>query len=335
MEIKPMRKIASVNLALLIFLSGYSLGDGSDYAWADPSPSPNVSEATSSSESASGTQFSDPSTPSVPQTQSDESPPASAPIWLWIILGVLGVWNVALSALFLQNLKDLKKIRVSFREINEKFKKLDRIDNELNQRISRKFDDLNGQISAYRSTVESIKLQPQARSAQAVNSYEFESRAKPASYDNKELPITQKHDYTARQSSYQQPAPSVIEPWDSIAQNYNLSPHALEKYVIERVSESTESVDSRRGNSNAGVFLKSANNYSYWILAGEDRNYWLTPKSDLKITPIGFDTFQALFECPEYQPGSKIQIVKPAKVAQNSASGGWDLLEKGQVLFVH
>jgi hypothetical protein len=253
-------------------------------------------------------------------------------VWIYLLLSLLGVWNVTLTYLTWRNFSESRK---KSHQVSKKLKDLEAKDNALDQRISRRsiaIDELKGQVSSHKKTLELVQIQSQPKSTRADN-YDFESKNKPANYSNNEPFVSQNYGYTSRSSNYIQPVQAVGEPWDSIVQNYNLSPQTLESYIVERVSESEESVANRRDDSNAAVFLKLANNYSYWIFAGEDRNYWLTPKSDLKITPMGFDTLQALFECPEYQQGSKIQMIKPAKVAQNSSSGGWDLLEKGQVQF--
>ncbi|MCG9891668.1 MAG: hypothetical protein MH252_11395 [Thermosynechococcaceae cyanobacterium MS004] len=332
MEIKPMRKIASVSLAAFLLLGGNFGGKISDFAWAQNSQAPNsVQSGTASvSPAPDSSDNQPPADDSTLEDANNATAKSSVPIWLWGILGVLGLWNGALTFILWQNFNKSRAIRY---EISQRLKGLEKTDGELNHRISRKFEDLRSQLSSYKKTLESIQVQAQSRSTKS-DIYSIEPRVKPTNYGSSEPFVNQDYDYTPRSSHSSQPAPPASEPWDSIVKNYNISPQLLETYVVERVSESEESVKNRRENSAASVFLKSVNNYNYWIFAGEDRNYWVTPKSDLKITPMGFDTFQALFECPEYQPGSKIQIVKPAKVAQNSASGGWDLLEKGQVLFV-
>jgi hypothetical protein len=331
MEIKSMSKIASVSLTIVLLLGGHSFGAFSNAAWAQTSPSPNPSESESSAPSkAIGTSIPSPSMPQAPEPESNKLTQGTFPIWLWFILGGLGLWNVALSVLFWQSTKDSNR---SNYEINQRLKKLKETDADINQRVSRKFDELKQQLSSYKKNLEVGQLQAQAKPL-ASDSYNFESRTNPATYGNSDPFVNQDYVYKSRSTNYAQPAPAINDPWGSIVQNYNNSPQILENNIIERVSESEESVASRRGNSNAAVFLKAANNYSYWVFAGDDRNYWLTPKSDLKITPIGFDTLQALFECSEYQQGSKIQMIKPAKVAQNSFSGGWDLVEKGQVQFI-
>lgn len=344
MEIKFVRKILPVGLVLVALLLGnYPFSQTSNNAWAQdasPSsvPSVNTSAVPSPKSSASGTSpnnASDPSSSLTPdKNNSSEKSTNGGNLPLWLIIGVLGLWNVALSYLTWRNFSESSKTN---HKVFKKIKELDAKDNAIDQRINRRsnaIDELKGQFYSYKKTLEAVRIQNQSKSTRTDN-YGIESRNKPDNYSNNEPLISQDYDYASRQeSNYAQPTPIMSEPWDSIVQNYNASPQVLENYVIERVSESEESVDSRRGNSNAAVFLKAANNYSYWIFTGEDRNYWLTPKIDLKITPMGFDTLQALFECPEYQQGSKVQVIKPAKVAQNSSSGGWDLVEKGQVQFV-
>lgn len=325
-----MSKIASVSLTVVLLLGGSFFRETSNTAWAQPSTSsPSVSTSASPSPVITGT-----ATPSSSQpdqkTVPNEPTQGVFPAWGWFILSGLGLWNVGLSVLFWQSIKESNQ---SNYETKQNLKRLEKIDVEINQRVSRKFDDLKGQFTSYKKTLEAVQLQSQSKSSRS-DDYDFESPNKPVNYGNNEPFVSQDYAYKPRSSNYAQPAPPMSNPWDSIVQNYNGSSQALESNIIERVSESEESVVSRRDNSNAAVFLKAANNYSYWVFAGEDRNYWLTPKSDLKITPMGFDTLQALFECPEYQQGSRIQMLKPAKLTQNSFSGGWDLVEKGQVQFI-
>ncbi len=329
MEIKCVRKIASVSLTIMLLLGGSFSRETSNTAWAQPSTSPSVSISPSSSPSPTGT-----ATPSSSQpdqkTASNEPTQGAFPAWGWFVLGGLGLWNVGLSVLFWQSIKESNQ---SNHETQQNLKRLEKIDVEVNQRVSRKFDELKGQLLSYKKTLEALQLQSQSKSSKSA-SYNLEPRTQPDNYGDNEPFVSRDYAYEPRSSNYAQPSPGMSNPWDSIVQNYNFSPQVLENYIIERVSESEESVVSRRDNSNAAVFLKAANNYSYWVFTGEDRNYWLTPKSDLKITPMGFDTLQALFECPEYQQGSRIQMIKPAKLTQNSFSGGWDLVEKGQVHFI-
>jgi hypothetical protein len=328
MEIKPMSKITSVSLTVVLLLGGSFFGETSNITWAQPNPSPSASISPSSVTTVTATPS--PSTPPDQKTPPNEPNQGAFPIWGWLILGGLGLWNAALSFLFWQSIKESNRTN---HETKQNLKRLEKIDVEVNQRVSRKFDELKGQLSSYKKTLEVLQLQSQSKPSKS-DDYNFESRNKPANYGSNEPFVSQDYAYKPRSSNYAQPAPAMNNPWDSIVQNYNISPQVLENNIIERVSESEESVVSRRDNSNAAVFLKAANNYSYWVFAGEDRNYWLTPKSELKITPMGFDTLQALFECPEYQQGSRIQMVKPAKLTQNSFSGGWDLVEKGQVQFI-
>jgi hypothetical protein len=342
MEIKFVRKILPVGLVLIALLVGDRPFDRtSNSAWAEPnSSSPSAATAPATPDAKSTAPEPAPTNPdsqnpltSAPTNPPEENGKSYLPIWLWLMIGALGIWNVALSYLTWRNFSEASKTN---HKLSRKLKDLETKDNALDQRINRRSNEINelkGQLSSYKKTLEGVELQSQPKSTKADN-YGFDARTKPANYGNHEPSVNQGYDYPSRTGNYGQPTPAVSEPWDSIIQNYNLSPQALESYVIERVSESEESVASRRGNSNAAVFLKAANNYSYWVFTGEDRNYWLTPKRDLKITPMGFDTLQALFECPEYQQGSRIQIIKPAKVAQNSFSGGWDLVEKGQVQFM-
>jgi hypothetical protein len=333
MEIKSMTaKVASVNFILIMVLLGNSMFLLTpSTVWAQTSTPTTSSSSVFPDSKASVTPASaSSSNPTSEQSQKGNLAKGKN-LFLLLILGVLGVWNALLSYLVWINFNEARKMN---HKTFKKIKDLDAKDILLDQRINRKSNAINEmreQISAHNKTLEVVQLQAKPRK---TDNYDLKSQNKPVSYRNDDIFLSQEYNYSTRSANDSQSTPISNEPWDRIVQNYNLSPHMLENNIIERVSESEESVDNRRGNSNAAILLKAANNYSYWIFIGEDKNYWLTPKSDLKITPMGFDTLQVLFECSEYQQGSRMQLIKPAKVSQNPSSGGWDLINKGKVQFI-
>lgn len=324
MAIRLGYKAATLSLTLSVLMSGVSSSQSLNVAWAaEPTISPASPGVVEPSFSENGISDSD------KKAISGETKQELMP-YIWGIIAIFGLWNAGLTFVAFRTIKYYGE---KLEKNNSRSKALEERDIALDQRISRKsalIDELSGKLASYKKALESVQSQIQSR---VSDRYSFESSNNPVKYIDNDPYVSQELKYTPQERNFSQPASVLREPWDKIVQNYNFSPQGLEREIIERVSESDESLNSRRGNSKAAVFLKSASNYSYLVFAGEDQNYWLTPKSDLKITPMGFDTFQALFECPEYHQGSKIQMIKPAKVAQNSYSGGWDLVEKGCVQF--
>ncbi len=313
MEVKPLHKIACVSSLLIgLSLGVSSLPLSSNAVWAQSSPSltPSESESTPSTENSASM---------------NDIPPL-----LWIILSSLGLWSAILS---FTTFRTIKWCGEKVAKNDRKIKDLESKNLALDQRIGRRtavIEELKGQLMSYKKTLEVVQLQSQPGTK--INPASYEAKQQPSNYGyNQSL---SNPDYAASVPNYAQSSPTAKTDWDSIVQNFNSTPQLLESQIVESISETEESVNNRRGNSKASVFLKSASNYSYWIFAGDDRSYWLTPKADLKINPVNFDTFQALFESQDYQPGCKVYLVKPAKVAQNSLSGSWELLEKGQVQFV-
>jgi hypothetical protein len=326
MEVKPLHKIAFVSFLLMgLSLSRSTLPLSSNVVWAQSSPSATLTPSVSPAN--------EPAQP--PETASPHSTENSAsmndiPLLLWIILGGLGLWSAILS---FTTFRTIKWCGEKVAKNDQKIKDLESKNLVLDQRISRRtaaIEELKGQLMSYKKTLEVIQLQSQPGTK--INPASYEAQRQPSN-DGYNQPLSNPG-YAAGVSHYAQSTPVAKADWDSIVQNFNSTPQLLESQIVESVSETEESVNNRRGNSKASVLLKSASNYSYWIFTGGDRSYWLTPKADLKINPVNFDTFQALFESQDYQPGCKVYLVKPAKVAQNSLSGSWELLEKGQVQFV-
>lgn len=317
MEVKSLHKIASVSLLLVGLLLGSS-----------------TLPLNSSVVSAQTSEFPTPSTsadlPNPTENPASVKDPNDIPLLLWIAIGGLGLWSAILSFTTFRTIKWCdEKVAKADRKIQD----LESKNLALEQRVNRRkaaIEELKGQLMSYKKTLEVIQLQSQPGTK--LNPASYETKQQPSHYGYNKT--SSNSDYAVSTPNYAQSTPAAKAAWDSIVQNFNSSPQVLESYIVESVAETEESLNNRRGNSKASVLLKAASNYSYWIFTGDDRGYWLTPKADLKINPVNFDTFQALFESQDYQPGSKVYLVKPAKVAQNSQSGAWELLEKGQVQFV-
>jgi hypothetical protein len=316
MEVKPLYKIASVSALLMgLFLGGNTLPLNSNVVWAQISESPTPKNSTDATNS----------------TENPVKDPNDIPLLLWIIMGSLGLWSAILS---FTTFRTIKWCDEKVAKNDQKIKDLESKNLALDQRINRRkaaIEELKGQLTSYKKTLEVIQLQ--SKPGTKIDPASYEAKQKSSNYGYNQQPSSNPN-YAVNAPNYAQSAPVAKEAWDNIVQNFNGAPQVLENYIVESVAETEESVNNRRGNSKASVLLKAASNYSYWIFTGDYRSYWLTPKADLKINPVNFDTFQALFESQDYQPGCKVHLVKPAKVAQNSLSGAWELLEKGQVQFV-
>jgi hypothetical protein len=131
------------------------------------------------------------------------------------------------------------------------------------------------------------------------------------------------------QSSYQAPQ----SPNEMIAQQFNTNPSSIATSA-QGVSETEDSIYRRRRDSSIKqVTLQTISNYSYWIIPDAEGGYWLTPIAELKLNPMNFDTFQALFQFNGEPLSGKLQLTKPAKVTQAS-TGQWELIDRGEVQFV-
>jgi hypothetical protein len=331
MELNIVRKMASLSTPLGTLLSLVLLlgsGSGSTFSGSalaqQTSPSSDPATTTSSTSSPS---FQPPSS-SVSEGQPPETGvKTELPMWLWFVLGTLTVWNLVLSYLVWKNFENFDRKTYT----NEKkLKALDSKNIALDHRIDRRsaaIDELNRKFESLESNLSRIQEQRSPSSKDDNTALQAKKQSKSYEYS----PAS--HADFSQSSSHLSRSATSTEPWDSIVQNYNYSPQILETYIVEKVSETEESLTNRRNSSNAPVLLKHTNNANYWIFNGEDQNSWLVPKSDLKLTPISYDTFQALFECQDYQPNLKLQIMKPAKVSYNASTGIWELEAKGQVQF--
>jgi hypothetical protein len=138
---------------------------------------------------------------------------------------------------------------------------------------------------------------------------------------------------SSRSDSAQRAYQAPQSPHEIIAQQYNTNPNAIATSA-QGVSETEDSIYRRRRDSSIKqVTLQTINNYSYWIISDAEGGYWLTPIAELKLNPMNFDTFQALFQFNGEPLSGKLQLTKPAKVTQAS-TGQWELIDRGEVQFV-
>ncbi len=113
---------------------------------------------------------------------------------------------------------------------------------------------------------------------------------------------------------------------------YNHDKNALSDRAIAKVSATDESLQSIRNGDSSQIYLKDARPESYWVIE-EDNNYYLVPKTNIKIDRHKSETVQVLFDCSGYyETYSDFQLSKPAKVLKNS-SEYWQLVEKGELSF--
>lgn len=136
------------------------------------------------------------------------------------------------------------------------------------------------------------------------------------------------------QSDITQPSEDLA--YIELVNTYNANPKLLEQKAV-KVSESTDSINRRHSDSSQKIVLEQANNPNYWVIHDDvGINYWLLPKSKLKIDQYRYETTKALFECRDYQPEcSSFKLVKPAKVIPVSVDEqSWQLEEPGILEFI-
>jgi exonuclease VII large subunit len=107
--------------------------------------------------------------------------------------------------------------------------------------------------------------------------------------------------------------------------------------VEARVTEAPESIIQRRSNPNLVPNLIESGNFDYLIVKDEENTnqYWLFPKTTLKVNQYEYETIEALFNCHNYQNRpSTFQVHKPASMVRNYASSSWQPIEKGELEFV-
>ncbi|HEY9825846.1 MAG TPA: hypothetical protein V6D19_10385 [Stenomitos sp.] len=230
---------------------------------------------------------------------------------------------------------------------NKRFEKMIRDDRKKSEEWMRKVKDNFSHINYKQINVEA-KLSHKSRQQDLTyetprNHEEFPKIDQPQVSESM-------HDYTPKSESDSSFRPRGFDPqsaWreskenlrymlesssELIIRNYNTNPSTIESNA-QGVSETEDSIYQRRRDSTiTQVTFKNVSNYSYWVIADADGNYWLMPKTDLKLNPMNFDTFQAVFQF-QGQPEGRLQLVKPAKVNQ-TISNEWELAEKGEVYFI-
>ncbi|HLO85395.1 MAG TPA: hypothetical protein VK203_10340 [Nostocaceae cyanobacterium] len=105
--------------------------------------------------------------------------------------------------------------------------------------------------------------------------------------------------------------------------------------IVAEVAETEESINQRRLGYNQAVILeKVGRGKGNYEIIDEGGIYYLIPKKNLKITEYNYETIQALFDCPAYQPthSEKFAVIQPAKVTQISQNE-WQLIEYGILRF--
>jgi hypothetical protein len=124
----------------------------------------------------------------------------------------------------------------------------------------------------------------------------------------------------------------------NIVRQYNTNPAEL-ALSAQGVSEAEDSLYRRRRDpSIKEVLLQLQSNYSYWIITDSKGSFWLTPRVNLKVSPLKINTLAALFEF-DYNHASyfhvTLQLLKPARVIKVSNTNQWTLIERGKVILTN
>jgi hypothetical protein len=114
--------------------------------------------------------------------------------------------------------------------------------------------------------------------------------------------------------------------YEELVDTYNNNINVLNAYIVAKVSLSI---------NDKQVIFKKAVSYDYWVVDGEDDNYWLVPKEDIKINLSMYREIQNLFDCDGYQENySSFILAKPAKVSAILEQIHWQLDERGKIIFI-
>ncbi len=315
METKPLQKMVTLVLILLV---GSLAPSGAALAQS-------TRDQSSPTKPVAGLRLAEASL----QTKAQQTNSPLIPLWLWFALGGLTLWNLLLSYIVWSNFENFD--RRTYRN-ERKIQELESKNIALDHRIDRR----NTDIEELTRRVEALNLS----SLQSGMLMDLDLEAGEASEPQHVVVQEDSHSSFDLAPDFgplplQPISTDLTEPWETIVQNYSHSPEALESYIVERVTETDESLASRRNSGQAPILLKPSANSNYWIFRGEDQNSWLVPKNDLKLTSISYETFQALFDCQEYRPNQKLQIIRPAKVFFNFSTNAWELERKGQVQFLN
>jgi hypothetical protein len=129
--------------------------------------------------------------------------------------------------------------------------------------------------------------------------------------------------------------PKIINPYDSLVNDYNLGLEELEKNALE-VAPTTQDFTPQEDNTlpQEIIFQKQLKG-QYWITKVDDF-YYLVPKLNILITKLSYQSLQNFFECYSYKPGisTKIQLLKPARVCVVEDEQEWEFIQKGVIQFV-
>lgn len=129
--------------------------------------------------------------------------------------------------------------------------------------------------------------------------------------------------------------PKIINPYDNLVHDYNLSNEELIKNVIEVNPINQELIAPEDNTLPPEIIFKKQQKGQYWIIKVDDF-YYLIPKLNILITKLSYQSLQNLFECYSYKPGisTKIQLLKPARVSVISDQEEWEFIQKGIIQFV-
>ncbi len=119
---------------------------------------------------------------------------------------------------------------------------------------------------------------------------------------------------------------------EDLLEIYNISPKILFKIVpLTKVSPKEESLSNIDREHIS--FTKSPKG-DYWLIAIEDNNCLLLPKSNLRVNTFNYQTVQSLFECQGYQAeaAKEFTLKKPARVFL-FPNQDWILEERGVLEF--
>ncbi len=114
--------------------------------------------------------------------------------------------------------------------------------------------------------------------------------------------------------------------YEELVDLYNNNINVLSAYIVAKVFLSI---------NDKQVIFKKAVSYDYLVVDGEDDNYWLVPREDIKIHFSKYQELQNLFDCGSYNENySSFILAKPAKVSAILEQIHWHLEERGKIIFV-
>lgn len=131
--------------------------------------------------------------------------------------------------------------------------------------------------------------------------------------------------------------PKIINPYDNLVNDYNLSSEELIKQIIEvnPINQDLKNTPREDNTLPAEIIFKKQIKGQYWLMKVDDF-YYLIPKLNLLLTKLSYQSLQDFFECYSYKPGisTKIQLLKPARVAVIRNQEEWEFIQKGIIQFV-